>query len=515
MATFFRQHPQATGVLVDRELGSTHAVGLVSRRQFLQWRCDRQQWRAALDQPLPAVEAWWHTVLDYLIIDHQLPLKDVISLILDRPDFDLQEPIVIHLPDGIGLTSTTRLFAVYSRLVRLEQTTLAHADLESLRRQHQLILNAIGEGVYGVDLQGNATFVNPAAAHMIGWDGQELIGQSMHDILHHSRSDKTLYPKEACPIYAAFHDGIIHRVANEVFWRKDGTSFPVEYISTPMRDEQGELIGAVVAFRDITKRKWAEAVLHQANEDLEQKVRERTVELRQLNDQLKELSELRSRMVSMVCHEFRNPLNNILLSVSSVERYDSHLTSEQKESYLYGIKANVERMTQMIDDILMISKVEAKRIDIQPDTIDLVQFCRSLILEHQPNVNSVQIKFVSRNKSLMLKADETLLRSILANILSNSIRYSPNGGEVQFRLSRQKQQIVFQIKDRGIGIAPEDEPYLFEPFHRGRNVSNIPGTGLGLSIVKEFVDLLQGKIQVDSELGSGTTFTVTIPPHLK
>jgi PAS domain S-box-containing protein len=198
-------------------------------------------------------------------------------------------------------------------------------ELQQLRRQHQLILNAVGEGVYGLDLEGNATFVNPAAAAMIGWEAEDLIGKSMHAVLHHSYSDGCSYPREKCPIYAAFHDGAIHRVTDEVFWRKDGSQFPVEYISTPMRDEQGQLIGAVVAFRDITERKWAESVLQRANEELELKVQERTAELRDVNSQLKELNELKSRFVAMVCHEFRNPLNNISLSLSSFKRYEAQL----------------------------------------------------------------------------------------------------------------------------------------------------------------------------------------------
>jgi PAS domain S-box-containing protein len=394
--------------------------------------------------------------------------------------------------------------------VCLEQSTDVSVDLENLRRQHQLILNAIGEGVYGVDLQGNATFVNPAGAQMIGWEIHELIGKSMHDVLHHSKLDHTPYPTQTCPIYAAFKDGAVHRVTDEIFWRKDGTSFPVEYISTPMRDEQGNLIGAVVTFQDITQRKWAETVLHHANEELELKVRERTAELYQANEQLKELSELRSRVVSTVCHEFRNPLNNILLSVSSLGRYDTHLSAEQKENYLLGIKENVERMTQMIDAILVIGKVEAKRIEVQPSQVELVQFCRNLVCEINYSSNRHQIEFICRSKAISATLDEKLLRSILTNILSNSVQYSSPQSSIQFRLSRQKQQVIFQVKDRGIGIPPEDQPYLFEPFHRGRNVSNIPGTGLGLNIVKRFVDLQQGKVEVESQLGIGTTFTVVL-----
>ncbi|MBE9063642.1 PAS domain-containing sensor histidine kinase [cf. Phormidesmis sp. LEGE 11477] len=384
-----------------------------------------------------------------------------------------------------------------------------HAELAALRRQYQLILNAVGEGVYGLDLEGNVTFVNPAAAAMIDWDMKELIGQSMHRVLHHSHLDGTHYHKESCPIYAALHDGSTHRVTSEVFWRKDGTNFPVEYISTPLRDEQKQVIGAVVTFRDITQRKWAEAVLQQTNEDLEEKVRSRAAELYTANEHLRELSALKSRFVSMVCHEFRNPLNNIALSVSSLGRYDEKMSQRQKQEYLSGIATNVERMTHMIDDILVLGKLEAKRLALSPQPVDLVEFCRQLLQETQPHQR--QLKFIGRFKSLVAEIDQTLLRSILGNILSNSIRYSPVGSSVRLSLCQRKHHAIFQIKDQGLGILPEDYPHLFEPFHRGKNVSNIPGTGLGLSIVKQFVALQQGEIKVESEPGVGTTFKVRLP----
>lgn len=382
-------------------------------------------------------------------------------------------------------------------------------ELSALRRQYQLILNAVGEGVYGLDLQGNVTFVNPAAAAMIDWEIDDLIGQSMHQVLHHSHPDGSVYPRECCPIYAAFQDGSTRRVTDEVFWRKDGTSFPVEYISTPMQDGEDNLIGAVITFRDITQRKWAEAILQQANEDLETKVRERAAELYQANEQLRELSALKSRFVAMVCHEFRNPLNNITLSVSSLSRYDEKLSLLQKGQYLQGIAANVERMTQMIDDILVLGKLEAERLSLEPEAIDLVSFCRELLLELRPQREGLQ--FLGRHKPLVAELDQTLLRSILTNILTNAIRYSPAESVIELSVARRRQQVVFQVSDRGVGILPEDKPLLFEPFHRGKNVSNIPGTGLGLSIVKQFVKLQAGEIQVDSRLGEGTVFRVLLP----
>jgi PAS domain S-box-containing protein len=137
------------------------------------------------------------------------------------------------------------------------------ASFEALRREHHLILNAAGEGIYGLDLQGRAHFVNPAAAAMTGHRVDELIGRSMHELVHHSHCDGGAYPKSECPIYAAFSDGLVRNVADEVFWRKDGTSFPVEYTSTPII-ESGRVVGAVVVFRDISLRRFTEDRLRQA-----------------------------------------------------------------------------------------------------------------------------------------------------------------------------------------------------------------------------------------------------------
>ncbi len=141
-------------------------------------------------------------------------------------------------------------------------------ELTQLKQQHELILKAAGEGIYGIDLNGQITFTNPAAVNMTGWTEDEVLGLSGHDTHHHTKPDGSDYPREECPIYAAFKDGAIHRVDDEVFWRKDGSSFPVEYTSTPVYEE-GCLAGAVVIFKDITKRKKAEAELHEAHAEVE------------------------------------------------------------------------------------------------------------------------------------------------------------------------------------------------------------------------------------------------------
>jgi len=147
-------------------------------------------------------------------------------------------------------------------------------ELEELQKHHELILQSAGEGIYGLDSRGHTTFVNEAAARMVGWKLEELLGKSQHAVIHHTKKDGSPYEARHCPIYAAFKDGHVHHIDNEVFWRKDGSSFPVEYISTPIKNEKGELLGAVVSFKDISKRKQAEEALKKANTNLEQALKE-------------------------------------------------------------------------------------------------------------------------------------------------------------------------------------------------------------------------------------------------
>ena len=139
--------------------------------------------------------------------------------------------------------------------------------LERVLHQNNLILNAAGEGIYGLNEEGYITFANPAAERMTGYSFSELSGRRQHDMIHHSKSDGTPYPSEECPVYEAFRDGAEHRISNEVFWKKDGTSFPVEYVSTPIY-ENGKAKGAVVIFQDITERKKAEKELNQYRNNL-------------------------------------------------------------------------------------------------------------------------------------------------------------------------------------------------------------------------------------------------------
>ncbi|MDJ0690898.1 MAG: trifunctional serine/threonine-protein kinase/ATP-binding protein/sensor histidine kinase [Xenococcaceae cyanobacterium MO_188.B32] len=227
----------------------------------------------------------------------------------------------------------------------------------------------------------------------------------------------------------------------------------------------------------------------------------------------RELSELKSRFISITSHEFRTPLTTILSSTEMLKYYNNKLNDEKKELHFLRIQSSVKHMNNLLEDVLLIGKIDAGKINLNLCNFDLILFCQNLVEEIKIGIDNKKYQILFVHKSLDYQAcmDKKLLRQILSNLLSNAIKYSPHGGIVQFKLNCQTDKAIFQIQDRGIGIPEQHIPQLFELFHRANNTNNIPGTGLGLSIVKRAVDIHNGDIKVESKVGIGTTFTVTIP----
>ncbi|MEH1942108.1 MAG: ATP-binding protein [Nostoc sp.] len=227
--------------------------------------------------------------------------------------------------------------------------------------------------------------------------------------------------------------------------------------------------------------------------------------------QEKELSELKLDLFSMVSHEFRTPLSIILGSAQLLAESNPQWTEEKRIKNLHRIQSSARSMNQMLTDILTISRAEAGKLEFNPEIVDLEAFCINLIEDikfcSKPHH---QIKFFSQGKCTHAKLDERLLYSILSNLLSNAIKYSPQGGIIKLTLSTESEVVIFQVEDEGIGLPLQYQQYLYKPFHRGDNVGTIVGTGLGLAVVKKCLDLHQGQIDVESEVGVGTKFTVKV-----
>jgi signal transduction histidine kinase len=213
----------------------------------------------------------------------------------------------------------------------------------------------------------------------------------------------------------------------------------------------------------------------------------------------------------MASHEFRTPLATILSSTDILERYSHKLAEEKKLIHLQKIQLTVKHMTSLLNDVLLIGQAEAGKLDFKPENLNIVQFCRELTDEIQMSAKNNAIVFDTHSETTNAYLDKKLLRHIFSNLLSNAIKYSPQGGNVYFDLICQPEEVVFQVRDCGIGIPEADRAKLFDSFYRASNVDTIPGTGLGLAIVKKFVDLHGGRISVTSEVGIGTTFTVIFP----
>lgn len=240
--------------------------------------------------------------------------------------------------------------------------------------------------------------------------------------------------------------------------------------------------------------------------------RQLSLKLKAANDNLQNLNELKTRFISVASHEFRNPLHIILAYAQMLYRGGEKLTSEKKKELFSRIKASAKKMTDTLDDVLILTKGELTEQKCNLELLDLKGFCQQLVAEIQiGSANNQDVNFTVQGKCKKAYFDENLLRHILTNLLTNAIKYSPLDTGVDFDLIFQDTEIVFKIKDKGIGIPLKDQTNLFESFRRASNVGEIPGTGLGLAIVKQSVDLHGGTITVDSEDAVGTTFTVTLP----
>ena len=283
--------------------------------------------------------------------------------------------------------------------------------------------------------------------------------------------------------------------------RPDGSNRWIGSSSFPIHNERGEFYRIASIAEDITDRKRAEEEVYKALA------------------KEKELAELRTRFITMTSHEFRTPLSTILSAAELLEHYGYKWTEAEKKAQLKQIQIAVKHMTELLEDVMLIGRAETGELPFQPRLIDLKQFCQLLVNQMQVGQdipegrgigNPIHFNCQSLDKTHAY-LDEKLLRQILSNLLSNAIKYSPQGGTVQLNASSADEWTIFQIKDTGIGIPTEGIPHLFEAFYRGSNVKAIAGTGLGLAIVKKCVDLHGGIVNVQSQIGVGTTFTVKFP----
>lgn len=419
----------------------------------------------------------------------------------------------------------------------IEVALYKHQIEQQMREREQWLtttLKSIGDAVIATDPQGLITFMNPVAEALTRWNSQEVLGKDLA-LVFRTLNEKTREIAEN-PVTKAIQERTIVGLENHTLLiAKDGTEIPINDSAAPIQNEVGNILGAVLVFHDITEQQQVKAFLERTNEELEQRVAESTSQLRQANEQLRaeiarrqrlenelrfalekerELNELKSRIVTTVSHEYRTPLTAILSSTDLLERYSSRLTEEKKQKHFQRIKASVEHMTKLVNDMLFVNEADAGSLTFNPGPLDVEHLAREVVEEFQAqDIGKHTIIFEFEGTCTNPVLDEKLIQSILKNLLSNAIKYSPTGSQVQVKLACEQNEVIFRISDQGIGILPADLAQLYKTFFRGSNVGITPGVGLGLVIVKKSVDLHGGKIDVESEVGKGTMFTVTLPLH--
>ncbi len=358
--------------------------------------------------------------------------------------------------------------------------------MERLMRQNELILNAAGEGILGLDQAGKMTFVNPTAARLIGWDIEKLIGQSKHAFLHHSRFEGTPYPEEECPIHICLQDGVVRFVEDEVFWRRDKKSFPVEYIATPIK-EKDQIVGAVVTFRDISERK--------------------------------RLEHMKDEFVSAVSHEMRTPLTIIKGAVSNLKDGVVGSLSEKQQGVIEMTSRNIDRLARIINDLLDLSRLESGKAKMNKGKMNSASLIQEVIqnFSNQAREKKIDLKDACLPGLPSVYADPDMIIQVLTNLLGNALRFAKSQIRVVTHLNEigeGRGRIRVSVEDDGPGIQKEDRAKLFNKFeqiHRPVEGPGYKGTGLGLAICKEIIDRHEGRIGVESVYGKGSQFYFELP----
>lgn len=361
-------------------------------------------------------------------------------------------------------------------------------QLQRSMSEREAILNNAVVGIV-LSVKRRHEWVNEKFAQMLGYPRQILIGQSS-DYIHPDQESWERFGVEARAALIATGSYVcemqLKRRSGELFWVQMGGSC--------IRPNDPDS-GVIWTFLDITLRKQSEA------------------EMREALEQQRALNDLRSRFVAMTSHEFRTPLAAILSAEELLRHYGDRLPPEERMETLDGIAGGVQRMSRMLDRVLLLGRADAQMLDFKPAEVDLPRLVRQLVedarAQHPEATAQVEAQFgpgVGRGRY-----DEKLLRHIFGNLLSNAVKYSPKGGQVSFRAVKEGGDTVLSVSDQGIGIPADEIGHLFESFHRASNVGDIQGTGLGLAIVKNAVEVHGGTIAVESRVGEGTTFTVRLP----
>jgi PAS domain S-box-containing protein len=374
----------------------------------------------------------------------------------------------------------TRRLALVNQALEDEVASRAMARdaLARMSRQNELILESAAEGIYGLDPQGYTLFLNPAAARMLGRAPDDAIGRPFEAVLGMGAAEAG--GDGVNPVRATLHSGVAREVKDAAFRRADGTSFPVEYASTPIVEE-GSITGAVVTFRDVTERR--------------------------------EVERMKDEFVSVVSHELRTPLTSIRGSLGLLAAGKLGEVPEKGRRMLEIAVQNTDRLVRLINDILDIERIESGRVTMELRSVDASDLARQSVEVMSAMADKAGVRLLARADRHPLEADPDRILQVLTNLLSNAIKFSPAGAEVALAVERGDGEVVFRVRDQGRGIPADRLESIFERFSQvdSSDARDKGGTGLGLAICRSIVQQHGGRIWVESVPGEGSTFTFTLP----
>lgn len=392
----------------------------------------------------------------------------------------------------------------------------AEEALRESEEKFRAMIEQASEGFALIDEQGVIIEWNRAIEHIWGLTREEVLGRPFYDVqfqvvVPERRTPEHYETLKALALQAlrTGQSSIFDRVIEAELCRADGQRVIIQQSIFPIRTAHGYRIGSMSL--DITERKRVEDEIRRLNEDLEQRVLERTRELAAANAQLTELDQLKSKFVSDVSHELRTPIANLKLYIDLLERGKL----DKQSQYIRVLHQQVRRVAALVDDILDLSRLERRKEQgLIYRAVALNEVVEQVVLAHQPRAEAdgLRLTFEPASPLPPVRADANQLAQVVTNLVTNALNYTP-AGYVRVSTYAENGEVCLCVADSGSGIAAEDLPHIFERFYRGQRVlkNDMPGTGLGLAIVKEIVDLHEGHIEADSRPGHGTTFRVWLP----
>jgi PAS domain S-box-containing protein len=367
----------------------------------------------------------------------------------------------------------------------------AEQALQMATRQRELILESVGDGIFGIDLEGRLTFINQAAARALHYKPDQLIGRDIHALIYHSHADGQPYSRAESPILKSMSQRKTIRKTNEVFWRQDGTFIPVEYSASPLI-EDGQISGMVVAFQDVSERR--------------------------------RLEKMKDEFISTVSHELRTPLTSLRASLGLISSGALDKRPEKQRQMAEMAIGNCDRLVRLVNDILDFDSVERGKLSLHRQPVEAIGLLRRAAEVASTLAGKAHIHIRDGAPSVRVFADEERILQVLNELVSNAIKFSPSGADIQLSAHpvgpnsgssdpSHPPDVRFVVEDQGSGIAPEKLERIFDRFHQGDASDSraLGGTGLGLALCRSIVEQHGGRIWAESTPGKGSRFFFTLP----